>query len=153
MRVIFENEQLGIMDPRDANRIAKEKGLDLVEIAPTARPPVCRIMDYGRYLYEEKKKKQEARKKQKQVVIKEIKLRVRIDNHDFEVKRKRAERFLKDGCKVKFTIWFRGREVVHAELGAELLERMMEEIGELGVVEKEPVLERNNMTMMVAPKK
>lgn len=141
------------MDPRDASRIAKEKGLDLVEISPTARPPVCRIMDYGRFLYEEKKKKQESRKKQKQIVVKEIKLRVRIDSHDFDVKRKRAAKFLQAGAKVKFTIWFRGREVVHSEIGEELLDRMVEELDGLAVVEKEPVLEKNNMTMICTPGK
>ncbi|MFY9378042.1 MAG: translation initiation factor IF-3, partial [Peptococcia bacterium] len=117
-------EQLGIMSPKEALQIALQKGLDLVEIAPTAKPPVCKIMDIGKYKYEQSKREREARKKQRIINVKEVKYRPNIEDHDFEVKTKNAIRFLKDGDKVKVTIMFRGREVSHPELGREILDRV-----------------------------
>lgn len=145
-------EQLGIMSPRDAMEIAAEHHLDLVEIAPTAKPPVCKIMDYGKYRYEQQKREKEARKKQKVFDIKEVKLRPGIEDHDFEVKLKNAQRFLEDGDKVKCTIMYRGRELTHPELGEVLLKRMAEELKNQAVVERQPKLEGRNMIMIVAPK-
>lgn len=137
---------------RDALRIAAEKGLDLVEVAPNSQPVVCRIMDYGKFKYEQSKREREARRSQKVVTIKELKMRPRIDDHDFEVKVRSAERFLKDGDKIKCTIMFRGREIVHSQLGLEVLERLAERLKELGVVEQEPRVEGRNMVMVLAPK-
>lgn len=145
-------EQLGIFPLREALRVAAEKGLDLVEVAPTAKPPVCRLMDYGKYKYEQSKREREARKKQKVITIKEIKLRPTIEQHDLEVKKKNAIRFLKDGDKVKVTVMFRGREISHAELGKELCLRLAESIGELASIEKEPRVEGRSMVMILAPK-
>ena len=147
-----DGEQLGIQPIREALRIAAEQNLDLVEVAPTAKPPVCRIMDYGRFKYEQAKKEKEARKKQKQVNIKEVKMRPRIEEHDFEVKAKNAERFLQDGDKVKATIMFRGREIVHQELGREVLDRLAAFLEGLAVVEKPARVEGRNMTMILTPK-
>lgn len=147
-----EGEQLGVMSLRDALQIANEKGLDLVEVAPTAQPVVCRIMDYGRYKYEQAKRDREARRHQHIIDIKEIKMRPRIDDHDFEVRARSTERFLRDGDKVKCTIMFRGREIVHAELGREVLARLAEQMREISMIEQEPRLEGRNMTMFLAPK-
>ncbi len=153
VRVVSETgEQLGVFSSREALRIAQERGLDLVEVAPHARPPVCRIMDYGKYKYEQSKREREARKKQKVVTIKEVKMRPNIDEHDFQVRAKRAESFLKDGDKIKATIMFRGREVVHADLGRKVLERLVEAVKDLCVVERPPRLEGRNMIMILAPK-
>ena len=153
VRVIDENgQQLGIMSSREANAMAQERHLDLVEISPQARPPVCKILDYGKYRYEQQKREKEARKKQKVFEIKEVKLRPGIEDHDFGVKFKNAARFLEEGNKVKVTIMFRGREMSHPELGEALLVRMAEELGPAAVVEKKPKLEGRNMTMIVAPK-
>ena len=153
MRVIgSEGEQLGIMSGREAQQLAYEKHLDLVEIAPTAKPPVCRIMDYGKYRYEQQKREKESRKKQKTFDIKEVKLRPGIEEHDFNVKFKNAVRFLEDGDKVKVTIMFRGRELSHPELGEVLLNKMAAQLKELAVVERQPKLEGKNMIMIVAPK-
>ena len=157
VRVIgSEGEQLGIMSGRDAQQLAYEKHLDLVEIAPTAKPPVCRIMDYGKYRYEqqkrEKESEKESRKKQKTFDIKEVKLRPGIEEHDFNVKFKNAVRFLEDGDKVKVTIMFRGRELSHPELGEVLLNKMAAQLKEMAVVERQPKLEGKNMIMIVAPK-
>ncbi len=153
VRVIgSEGEQLGIMSGRDAQQLAYEKHLDLVEIAPTAKPPVCRIMDYGKYRYEQQKREKESRKKQKTFDIKEVKLRPGIEEHDFNVKFKNAVRFLEDGDKVKVTIMFRGRELSHPELGEVLLNKMAEQLKEMAVVERQPKLEGKNMIMIVAPK-
>ena len=153
IRVIgAEGEQLGIMNPRDAVAMAAEQHLDLVEIAPTAKPPVCRIMDYGKYRYEQQKREKEARKKQKVFDVKEVKLRPGIEDHDFEVKFKNAVRFLEDGDKVKCTIMFRGRELTHPELGEVLLKRMADQLKDTAVVERQPKLEGRNMIMIVAPK-
>jgi translation initiation factor IF-3 len=143
---------LGIMSGRDALQLAQERHLDLVEIAPTAKPPVCRIMDYGKYRYEQQKRDKEARKKQKTFDIKEVKLRPGIEDHDFGVKFKNAVRFLEDGDKVKVTIMFRGRELSHPELGEVLLKKMAEQLKDMAVIERAPKLEGRNMIMIVAPK-
>ena len=145
-------EQLGIMPTREAMRMAEEQHLDLVEIAPKARPPVCRIMDFGKYRYEQQKREKEARKKQKVIAIKEVKLRPRIEQHDFDVKLKNAVRFLEEGNKVKVTIMFRGRELSHPELGKEVLARVAETLGDSVQIERGAKLEGRNMTMIVAPK-
>ena len=153
VRVIgSDGEQLGIMSGREAQQLAYEKHLDLVEIAPTAKPPVCRIMDYGKYRYEQQKCEKESRKKQKTFDIKEVKLRPGIEEHDFNVKFKNAVRFLEDGDKVKVTIMFRGRELSHPELGEVLLNKMAAQLKEMAVVERQPKLEGKNMIMIVAPK-
>ena len=153
VRVIgSDGEQLGIMSGREAQQLAYEKHLDLVEIAPTAKPPVCRIMDYGKYRYEQQKREKESRKKQKTFDIKEVKLRPGIEEHDFNVKFKNAVRFLEDGDKVKVTIMFRGRELSHPELGEVLLNKMAAQLKEMAVVERQPKLEGKNMIMIVAPK-
>ena len=153
VRVITaDGEQLGIMSGRAAQQLAVERHLDLVEIAPTAKPPVCKIMDYGKFRYEQQKREKEARKKQKTFDIKEVKLRPGIEDHDFNVKYKTAVRFLEDGDKVKVTIMFRGRELSHPELGEVLLNKMAQQLKEIAVVERVPKLEGKNMIMIVAPK-
>jgi translation initiation factor IF-3 len=153
VRVVTEaGEQLGVMNPRDALREAQERGLDLVEVAPTARPPVCRIMDFGKYKYEQSKRDREARKKQKVVTIKEVKMRPNIEDHDFDVRQRQTEQFLKDGDKIKATIMFRGREVVHADLGKQVLDRLLESVKDLCIVERPAKLEGKNMIMILAPK-
>ena len=153
VRVVSETgEQLGVMNPRDAMRIAQERGFDLVEVAPTARPPVCRIMDFGKYKYEQSKRDREARKKQKVVTIKEVKMRPNIEDHDFEVRRRQTEEFLKEGDKIKATIMFRGREVVHADLGKQVLDRLLDAVKDLCIVERHAKLEGKNMIMILAPK-
>ena len=150
--VDVNGEQLGILPAREALRIAQEKGLDLVEVAAIAKPPVCRIMDYGRFKYEESKREREARKKQKIVSIKEVKMRPSIEDHDFDVRARQAERFLRDGDKVKCTIMFRGREIVHADLGKAVLDRLVERVKELCVVERAARVEGRNMVMILNPK-
>ena len=140
------------MSLRDALRLAGEQNLDLVEVAPTARPPVCRIMDFGKYRYEQQKRDKEVKKKQKVVSIKEVKLRPNIEDHDFNVKLKNAQRFLEDGDKVKVTIMFRGRELSHPELGKQVLVRMATLLKDMVNIEREPKLEGKNMIMIVAPK-
>ncbi|MBE3589284.1 MAG: translation initiation factor IF-3 [Firmicutes bacterium] len=153
VRLIDEHgNQLGVMPTREALRIAQERGLDLVEVAAQANPPVCRIMDYGRFKYEQAKREREARRRQHIVDIKEVKLRVNIDEHDFEVKAKNALRFLKDGDKVKATIMFRGREIVHAELGRQVLDRLAKYVEGYGTIEQHPKVEGRNMVMVFAPK-
>lgn len=147
-----EGEQLGVMSPREAMEIANERHLDLVEIAPTAKPPVCRIMDYGKYRYEQQKREKEAKKKQKVIDVKEVKFRPGIEDHDFEVKLKNAMRFLNDGDKVKCTIMFRGRELTHPELGEALLDRVAEKLKNVAVVARKSKLEGRNMIMIVDPK-
>jgi translation initiation factor IF-3 len=143
---------LGVMSSRDAYQAALDRHLDLVEIAPAGRPPVCKIMDYGKYRYEQQKRDKEARKKQRVFDIKEVKLRPGIEDHDFDVKLKNAIRFLEDGDKVKATIMFRGRELSHPELGEELLKKLEARLVELAVIEKRPKLEGKNMIMIIAPK-
>lgn len=153
VRVITaDGEALGIMSGRDAYQLAQEKHMDLVEIAPTAKPPVCKIMDYGKFRYEQQKREKEARKKQKTFDIKEVKLRPGIEDHDFNVKLKNAIRFLEDGDKVKATIMFRGRELSHPELSEVLLNKMAQQLKDIAVVERVPKLEGKNMIMIVAPK-
>lgn len=147
-----EGEQLGIMQTRDALRMAAEQNLDLVEVAPKAKPPVCRIMDFGKYRYEQQKREKEARKKQKIITVKEVKLRPNIEQHDFDVKLKNAARFLADGDKVKVTIMFRGRELSHPELGKEILDRIAEQLADRITIEREAKLEGKNMIMILAPK-
>jgi translation initiation factor IF-3 len=141
-----------VIPVREALRLAEQRELDLVEVAPQARPPVCRIMDYGKYRYEQSKREKEARKNQKIISIKEVKLRPNIEDHDFEVKAKNAVRFLKDGNKVKATIMFRGRQIVHPDLGKKLLVRLAEKVADLANVERQPKLEGKNMIMILAPK-
>ena len=154
VRVVSDtNEQLGIMTLHEAIRIAEEKGLDLVEVAPNGRPPVCRIMNYGKYRYEQQKREKEAKKKQKILMLKEVKLRPNIEDHDFYVKMKAAQRFLGEGSKVKVTIMFRGREMSHPELGEKLLMRFADELKDVAHVEKEPKVEGRNMTMVIAVNK
>lgn len=153
MRLVAENsEQLGIVSAKEALRIAVERGLDLVEVAPGAKPPVCRLMDYGKFKYEQSKREREARKKQKIINIKEVKLRPNIEDHDFETKAKNAVRFLQDGDKVKVTIMFRGREISHAQLGKKLCIRLAALVKEMAHVEREPKVEGRNMIMILSPK-
>lgn len=145
-------DQLGIMALKDALLEAQNRHLDLVEIAPNAKPPVCRIMDYGKYRYEQQKRDKDARKKQKIVSIKEVKLRPKIEEHDFNVKLRNAIKFLNDGDKVKISIVFRGRELMHVDLGKRVLDRMAGELKEHAVIEREAKLEGKNMILVVAPK-
>ena len=145
-------EQLGIMSLREALAQAHDRQLDLVEIAPNAKPPVCRIMDYGKYRYEQQKRDKDVRKKQKIVNVKEVKLRPKIEEHDFNVKLKNAIKFLNDGDKVKITIMFRGRELAHVGLGKKVLDRMADELKEIAIIEREAKLEGRNMILIVAPK-
>ena len=153
VRVTGSNgEQLGIMQTRDALRLAEEQHLDLVEVAPKARPPVCKIMDFGKYRYEQQKREKEARKKQKVITIKEVKLRPNIEQHDFDVKLKNARKFIEEGNKVKVTIMFRGRELSHPELGNTILDKMANELGDAVSIERTAKLEGKNMTMILSPK-
>lgn len=153
VRLVGETgEQLGICQIRDALREAAEKGLDLVEVAPNAKPPVCRLMDYGKYRYEQSKRERESRKKQKIITVKEVKIRPKIDDHDLEFKTKNAERFLKEGDKVKVTVMFRGREITRPALGKALCERMAELLKDTASVEKEAKLEGRNMIMILSPR-
>jgi len=150
--VSADGEQLGIMSVKDALKAAAEKDLDLVEVAPNAKPPVCRIMDYGKYRYEQSKREREARKKQRIIEIKEIRMTPKIETHDFQVKVKAAEKFLKDGDKVKAIIRFRGREIVHADLGKSLLMQLYESVRDHAILEREPKIEGKNMIMILAGK-
>jgi translation initiation factor IF-3 len=134
-----------------ALRMARERGLDLVEVAPTAKPPVCRIMDFGKFLYQQKKKAHDAKKKQKTFQVKEVKFRPNIDEHDYDFKLRNAKRFLEEGDKVKATVQFRGREMSRTELGVKLLERVSRDIGEGGVVESTPELNGNRMHIVIGP--
>ncbi|HJO38689.1 MAG: translation initiation factor IF-3 [Vicinamibacterales bacterium] len=146
IRVIDDQgEQLGIMPPPKALAIAKGKGLDLVEVSPTAQPPVCRIMDFGRYQYQEQKRAREAKRHQKTIEVKEIKFRPKVDEHDYQFKKKHIERFLADGDKVKATIFFRGREIAHPEIGRRILQRLVEELGDQVTQETMPRREGNTM--------
>ncbi|WP_343564152.1 translation initiation factor IF-3 [Kiloniella sp. b19] len=147
-----EGEQLGIFATKEALNRAYDAGLDLVEISPNAEPPVCKIMDYGRYRYENQKKKAEARKKQKIVEIKELKVRPNIDTHDYDVKMKSAHKFIGSGDKVKVTMRFRGREITHQEIGLEVLKRIAADLEEIAKVETHPRIEGRQMTMVLAPR-
>jgi len=145
-------EQVGIVGTDEARDIAAEAGLDLVEVAPNSRPPVCRIMDYGKYKYEQARKAKEAKKKQHTVTVKEIKLRPKIEEHDYGFKMRHARRFLDEGDKVKFTLRFRGREMTHPELGERVLEKIKVDLGGTIVVESDIRREGRTMTMLVSPR-
>lgn len=149
----FDGSQLGIFAIADALRIAEEQGFDLVEIAPNADPPVCKIMDYGKFKYEQSMKEKAARKNQSRVEIKEMKFRPKVDKHDYETKKRHVVRFLEAGAKVKITIMFRGREMAHPELGLNILEKLAAELADLAVIETQPKLEGRNMHMLLAPVK
>lgn len=146
-----DGNQIGIKPIEEALTMADEMDLDLVEVAAQAQPPVCKIMDYGKYRYEQTVKMKEARKKQSIVAFKEMKLRPKIDRHDYDTKKKHIERFLNSGYKVKVTIMFRGREMSHTELGERLLQQLAEELAELGTIESKPKLDGRNMQMVMAP--
>lgn len=153
VRVIDENgQQLGIMAPAQAVAIARQRGLDLVEVSPTAVPPVCRITDYGKYQYTEQKRARQARKHQKTILVKEIKFRPKVDEHDYDFKKKHIERFIEDGDKVKAVIFFRGREIAHPEIGRRILERLISEVSEVAVAENMPRMEGNSMHVILGPR-
>ena len=154
MRVIdSDGAQLGVISVEQALAHAESKGLDLVEIAPTAQPPVCKIIDYGKFLYDEKKKAAEARKKQKMIVVKELKLRPKIEEHDYLTKKRHIEEFLGEGHKVKLTVRFRGREIVHPEMAQKLLTRIATELVQKGRIERAPAMEGRAMVMLLTPVK
>jgi len=148
-----DGQQIGVMKTPDALRIAQERDLDLVEVAPDAKPPVARVLDYSKYKYEQAQKAKAARKHQQQIVIREIKFRPKIAQHDYDTKKGHVERFLKARDKVKVTIMFRGREVAHPERGEMILDRLAEDLGDLAVIEQRPQQDGRNMTMMLAPAK
>ena len=148
-----EGENVGVVTPEKALRLAEEAGLDLVEISPNATPPVCKIMDFGKFKYEQQKRESEARKKQKTIEVKEVKFRPNTDTHDYDVKMRNVTRFLEAGDKVKVTLRFRGREMAHQNLGRDLLERVAEDIKEIGKVENMPKMEGRQMVMMIGPTK
>jgi translation initiation factor IF-3 len=154
VRVITdEGEQFGVMDTRDAIREARNRGLDLVEVSPNAEPPVCKIIDFGKFQYEAKKKANEAKKKQVVVTVKEVKFRPGTDVHDYSYRMKHAREWLEGGDKVKATIWFRGREMTHRELGARILEQLEKDLSDVGDVEMRPRMEGNQMFTIFAPKR
>jgi translation initiation factor IF-3 len=148
-----EGNQVGMMKTPDAVKFAQERDLDLVEVAPEAKPPVCRVLDYSKYKYEQAQKLKQARKHQQQITIREIKFRPKIAQHDYDTKKHHVERFLRHKDKVKITIMFRGREVTHPERGVAILDRLAEELSELGTVEQRPTQDGRNMTMMLGPSK
>jgi translation initiation factor IF-3 len=153
VRLVDERGQMvGIVGRNEALTMAANAGLDLVEIAPNADPPVCKILDFGKYKYEEQKKKNEARKKQKIIEVKEIKLRPSIDDHDYEVKRRSMMKFIEEGDKVKVTMRFRGRELAHQELGMDVLMRVRDDLDEIAKIEQMPRMEGRQMTMVISPK-
>ena len=147
----YDGAQMGIYMLTEAQRVADNAGLDLVEIAPNAEPPVCRVMDYGKFKYEQARKVKMARKNQSKIEIKEMKFRPKIDVGDYTTKKKHVLRFLEDGCKVKITIMFRGREMAHPEIGLSILERLAEDLKEVAVIEQQPKMEGRNMHMLIAP--
>lgn len=147
-----EGENVGVVTPERAMSLAEEAGLDLVEISPNATPPVCKIMDFGKFKYEQQKRENEARKKQKTIEVKEIKMRPNIDSHDYDVKMRAIVRFLEEGDKVKVTLRFRGREMAHQELGLDLLKRVAADVEEIGKIENMPKLEGRQMVMMIGPR-
>jgi translation initiation factor IF-3 len=154
LRVIDdEGKQIGILPPFEALKLAREKNLDLVEVSPTAQPPVCRIMDFGKFLYEQEKKERAAKKHQKTITVKEVKFRINVDEHDYEFKKNHVLRFLEEGDKVKATVFFRGREMTHTNLGRNILDRLIKDIGDKGVVEFRPRMEGNTLHAILAPKK
>jgi translation initiation factor IF-3 len=153
VRVIdAEGGQLGIMSALDALRLAEEQGLDLVEVAPDAKPPVCRVMDYGKYKYQQSKRLQQAKKRQKVISVKEIKLRPKTEEHDYQFKTQHVRRFLQDGHKTKVTVVFRGREIAHTDLGLRMLDRIVTDMEDVGTVEQTPRQEGRNMTMVLSPR-
>jgi translation initiation factor IF-3 len=153
VRVIdWEGKQVGILPLREAMKLAEEKGLDLVEVAPNSKPPVCRIMNYGKYKYQQNKRTQEARKHQTVIHVKEVKVRPRTEEHDIQFKLRNIRRFLSEGNKVKVSLLFRGREIAHPEFGKEMLNRLLEGLTDLMVIEQAPRLEGRNMVMILAPK-
>ena len=153
VRVVDQNgEQLGVMSSRDALALAEQRQLDLVKIAPQARPPVCKLMDYGKYRFEQSKKEREFRKNQKVITVKEVRLSATIEDHDVDVKFKNAVKFLKDGNKVKVTIRFRGRQITHSEIGRQVMTEFAERIKEYGTVDKPPMIEGRNMSMFISPR-
>ncbi|WP_456297939.1 translation initiation factor IF-3 [Caminicella sporogenes] len=147
-----DGEQIGIMSSKEALKIAEEKKLDLVKIAPGANPPVCKLMDYGKYKYEQAKREKEARKKQKTITVKEVRLSLNIEDHDLNTKAKKAIKFLKNGDKVKVTLRFKGRELGHTQLGVDVLNKFFSIVEEVGVMEKKPKMEGRNMVMFISPK-
>ncbi|NOK60495.1 MAG: translation initiation factor IF-3 [Chloroflexi bacterium AL-W] len=152
VRLIDENgQQLGIVPIREALQMSDDRGLDLVEVAPNANPPVCRVMDYGKFRYEQTKKEREARKHQKQVELKQIRLEPKTDSHDLDVKAKKARRFLMDGNKVKFNLRFRGREIFHPEIGRDMLEQMAETLRDVAMIEQRPTMEGRQLSLLLAP--
>jgi translation initiation factor IF-3 len=148
-----EGQQIGILPPFEALKMAREKNLDLVEISPTATPPVCRIMDYGKFLYQQEKKEREAKKHQKVITVKEVKFRINVDDHDYETKKNHVLRFLDEGDKVKATIFFRGREMTRTNLGRQILERLIKDVEPKAIVEFRPRQEGNTLHAILAPKK
>lgn len=148
-----DGSQVGVLTPEEAWAAAEQYNLDLVEVSPNAQPPVCRIMDFGKFKYEQSKRDRDARKRQKTVTVKELRMRPKIDDHDFEVKRRNAEKFLNEGHKVKISIRFRGREIIHQDLAQQKLETMAEELSEVGIVERRPKMEGRQMIMIMAPEK
>jgi translation initiation factor IF-3 len=154
VRVVGDDgEQFGVMDTRDAIREARGRGMDLVEVAPNADPPVCKIIDFGKFQYEQKKKANEAKKKQVVITVKEVKFRPGTDLHDYSYRMKRAREWLQEGDKVKATIWFRGREMTHRELGARILEQLEKDLLDVGDVEMRPRMEGNQMFTIFMPKR
>ena len=154
VRVITDDgEQFGVMDTRDAVRLARERGMDLVEVAPNAEPPVCKIIDFGKFQYETKKKANEAEKKQVVITVKEVKFRPGTDEHDYSYRMKHAREWLTGGDKVKATIWFRGREMTHRELGARILEKLEKDLLDVAEVEMRPRMEGNQMFTIFGPKR
>lgn len=151
--VAEDGEEFGVMDTRDAIRAAREKGMDLVEVAPNADPPVCKIIDYGKYQYLAKKKANEAKKKQVVITVKEVKFRPGTDEHDYAYRMKHAREWLTEGDKVKATIWFRGREMTHRELGARILEKLEKDLADISEVEMRPRMEGNQMFTIFGPKR
>ncbi|OEF98113.1 translation initiation factor IF-3 [Vulcanibacillus modesticaldus] len=147
-----EGEQIGILSLKEALKVAYEKNLDLVNVAPQAKPPVCRIMDYGKFRYEQSKKEKEARKKQKVINTKEIRLSPTIEENDFQTKLRSAIKFIKAGDKVKVTVRFKGRQITHHDIGEKILERLAKEVEDISVIERKPKLEGRNMIMIIAPK-
>jgi translation initiation factor IF-3 len=147
-----DGSMIGVLSAKDAQKLANQKNLDLVKISPNAEPPVCKIMDYGKYMFEQAKKDKEARKNQKIVSIKEVRLSSSIEEHDFEFKMKNAAKFLKDGDKVKVSVKFRGREMNHTSLGKEVLVKFAEQLTDVGSMDRAPKLEGKNMSMILNPK-
>jgi translation initiation factor IF-3 len=154
LRVIDdEGNQLGILPPFEALKLAREKNLDLVEVSPTAQPPVCRIMDFGKFMYEQEKRERAAKKHQHVITVKEVKFRINVDEHDYQTKKNHVLRFLGEGDKVKATIFFRGREMTRQGLGREILERVIQDVGDKGIVEFRPRQEGNTLHLILAPPK